>query len=134
MDLSRLTQIRSAKTRSISPENHTGAPGAGGMCPLGEGSARHAARELGLGWKVNPFMVLKPGEVLTIADIDGSGVITWAIVNHPFGGLGVPVTRSGTVQLQACADALDQWPVQSIVFLLALFFAAFMGFKTGYRP
>lgn len=66
--------------------------------------------------------------------IDGSGVITWAIVNHPFGGLGVPVTRSGTVQLQACADALDQWPVQSIVFLLALFFAAFMGFKTGYRP
>lgn len=75
MDLSRLFEIKRAKTRSISPENTTGAPGKGGMCPLNEGSARRAARDLGLGWKVNPYMVLQPGEVLTIADIEGPGVI-----------------------------------------------------------
>jgi hypothetical protein len=75
MDLSKLSSIKKAKTRSISPENPTGAPGKGGMCPLEEGSAKRAARDLGLGWKVNPYTVLQPGEVCTIADIEGPGVI-----------------------------------------------------------
>jgi len=64
-----------AKTRSISPENFTGEKGRGGMCPLAEGSAKNAARDLGLGWKVNPYIVLQPGEVFTIADIEGPGCI-----------------------------------------------------------
>lgn len=65
--------------------------------------------------------------------IDAAGKISWSISNYPLNGF-LAVTKTGTVQLQTCVDALDQWPVQSIVFLLALFFAAFIGFKTGYRP
>ena len=34
------------------------------MCPLEQGSARHAARDLGTGWKVNPYIVMQPGEVI----------------------------------------------------------------------
>jgi len=64
-----------AKTRSISPENFTGEKGKGGMCPLEKGAAKHAAQSLGLGWKVNPYIVMQPGEVFTIADIEGPGCI-----------------------------------------------------------
>lgn len=74
-DLQNLTVLKSAKSRSISPENPTGAPGQGGMCPLELGSAKLAARDLGIGWKVNPHAILQPGEVLEIAAIDGPGVI-----------------------------------------------------------
>jgi len=64
-----------AKTRSISPENFTGEKGKGGMCPLEEGSAKNAARDLGVGWKVNPYIVMQPDETFTIADIEGPGCI-----------------------------------------------------------
>ena len=62
VDLSTLYRVSNAKSRSISPENLTGEPGRGGMCPLEEGSARRAARDLGLGWKVNPYLVI-PAEI-----------------------------------------------------------------------
>lgn len=65
--------------------------------------------------------------------IDGTGNITWAILNRPLTG-DQTATRSGTTQLPTCTESTDQWPVQSIVLIVALFFAAFMGFKTGYRP
>jgi len=64
-----------AKTRSISPENFTGEKGKAGMCSLENGVAKHAAHSLGLGWKVNPYIIMKPGEVFTIADIAGPGCI-----------------------------------------------------------
>ena len=64
-----------AKTRSISPENFTGEKGKGGMCPLEEGSARNAAKSLGVGWKVNPYIVMQPKEVFTIAEINEPGCI-----------------------------------------------------------
>ena len=70
-----LFQIMNAQSRSISPENLTGESGKGGMCPLEKGSARNAARELGLGWKVNPYLVVEPKSVIIMADICGSGVI-----------------------------------------------------------
>ena len=38
-------------------------------------NAHHAARELGVGWKVNPFVTIEPGETFTMAEIDESGVI-----------------------------------------------------------
>lgn len=75
MDLSKLSKIRNSRTRSISAENPTGAPGRGGSCPLEEGIARQAARDLGTGWKVNPYIRIQPGEKITIADIEGPGVI-----------------------------------------------------------
>ena len=71
-DLSRLSK---ARTRSISPENYTGAVGGGARCELADGFARNAARELGKGWKVNPFIVIPAGKTWEIASIDGPGVI-----------------------------------------------------------
>lgn len=73
--MSDLTRLSHAKTRSISPENLTGAPGAGGMCELEDGNARTAARDLGKGWKVNPYVHIQPGETFEMASIDGPGVI-----------------------------------------------------------
>jgi len=74
-NLRNLTKLADAKTRSISPENFTGEKGKGGMATLEEGSAAHAARNLGQGWKVNPYINIKPGETFTLGEINGSGVI-----------------------------------------------------------
>lgn len=66
--------------------------------------------------------------------ISGSGLITWLISNRPFSSTSA-TTRTGTTQLPICADTgMDQWPVQSAVFYLALFFAFAIGFRTGFRP
>jgi len=75
MNLGNIYRLSDAKTRSISPENFTGEPGKGGMATLENGSAKDAGRELGLGWKLSPFVVIKPGETFTMADIKGSGAI-----------------------------------------------------------
>lgn len=73
MNLGNLSRISGAKTRSISPENFKGAKGAGGMAT--EGTGANCARELGQGWKISPSVVIKPGQVFEIADIEGSGAI-----------------------------------------------------------
>ena len=70
-----LTRPLGRITRSISPENLTGEPGKGGLCPAEEGSARRAARELGTGWKTNPYTVVQAGETITMADIRGMGMV-----------------------------------------------------------
>ena len=75
MGLSDLCRVSDAKTRSISPENFSGKKSKGGMATLKEGSAAHAARELGQGWKVNPFVVIKPGTTFTMAEMEGPGMI-----------------------------------------------------------
>ncbi len=67
--------LKDAQTRSISPENFTGEKGKGGMATLEEGSAAHAARELGQGWKVNPYVHIPPGTTFTLGEIEGSGII-----------------------------------------------------------
>ena len=74
-NLSNLFMTSDAKTRSISPENFTGEKGKGGMSKLGEGAASHAARELGQGWKVSPFINIEPGQTYTLAEIEGPGSI-----------------------------------------------------------
>ena len=75
MNLGNIFRLSDAKTRSISPENFTGEPGKGGMATLEQGNARAAARELGVGWKVNPYIHIEPGKTYTLAEIDGSGAI-----------------------------------------------------------
>ena len=74
-ELGTLYRLNNAKSRSVSPENFTGEKGKGGMATLKEGSAASAARELGQGWKVNPYIRIKPGETFTLADIKGPGII-----------------------------------------------------------
>lgn len=70
--LSNLTTKKDIRTFSVSPENLTGEKGKGGMAI--EGSASKAARELGQGWKVNPYLVVEPG-VTVLADVKGQGAI-----------------------------------------------------------
>lgn len=82
MNLGNLSRLSDAKTRSISPENFTGEKGKGGMAdPVKNkgqrnvANAANEARELGVGWKVNPFIVVKSGETITIAEMEGPGAI-----------------------------------------------------------
>ncbi|MBP8990015.1 MAG: DUF2961 domain-containing protein [Clostridia bacterium] len=73
--LATLSKLSGAKTRSISPENYDGSPAGGARCELEEGVAKQAARDLGKGWKVNPYVIIEPGKTFEIASIDGPGAI-----------------------------------------------------------
>lgn len=73
LNLGNLCRLSHAKTRSISPENFTGEKGKGGMSV--DGPAAKAARDLGQGWKVSPYVIIKPGETLVMAEISGPGAI-----------------------------------------------------------
>src|SRR5215204_2746680 len=82
MNLSNLSRLSDAKTRSISPENYTGEKGKGGMAdPKADSGKRnianaaHNARDLGQGWKVNPFVEIRGGETFTLAEVQGSGAV-----------------------------------------------------------
>src|ERR1043166_8632174 len=72
-NLNNLYRVSDAKTRSISPENLTGEKGKGGMAATG--NAAEAARDLGQGWKVNPFVIIEPGKTFTLGEIEGQGAI-----------------------------------------------------------
>ncbi len=71
--LNNLTTKKDITTFSVCPENLTGEKGMGGMAV--EGTAANCARDLGQGWKVNPFIVLQPSETAVLADIKGQGAI-----------------------------------------------------------
>lgn len=73
MNMGNLSKLSHAKTRSISPENFTGEKGKGGMST--DGLAKNAARDLGQGWKVSPYINIKPKETFVLAEIDGPGAI-----------------------------------------------------------
>ena len=73
MHLGNLWQLSSAKTRSLSPENFSGAKGQAGMAT--EGLCADNARELGRGWKISPAVEIPAGGVYTIADISGPGAL-----------------------------------------------------------
>ncbi|HEY6435244.1 MAG TPA: hypothetical protein VIY47_01525, partial [Ignavibacteriaceae bacterium] len=62
-----------AKTRSISPENFTGAKGEGGKATTGTGAG--PSKELGKGWKVSPSVIIKSKTTFTVAEINGQGSI-----------------------------------------------------------
>lgn len=73
VNLGNLYRLSSARSRSISPENFTGEKGKGGMATEGTGAS--CARGLGQGWKVSPSIRIEPGEVRTLAEIEGPGAI-----------------------------------------------------------
>lgn len=81
MNMGNLYRLSDAKTRSISPENFSGEKGKGGMADPADkdkpntANAAWAARDLGKGWKVNPYVKIKAGETFTMAEIDGPGAI-----------------------------------------------------------
>lgn len=67
--------LQDAQSRSISPENPDGRRGGGSRATLEQGSAGREASELGLGWKVNPYIVIKPGQRVVLGEADGPGII-----------------------------------------------------------
>jgi len=71
--LNYLTNQKNVRTFSVSPENLTGEKSKGGMAK--EGSGSYAARELGQGWKINPYLVVQPSETVVLADVQGQGAI-----------------------------------------------------------
>src|SRR5699024_11029316 len=74
-DIMDLTRPLGARTRSITAENPTGAPGQGGRIEMGSHSTAYASRELPLGWKKSPCIDLKGNETRVLAEIEGPGVI-----------------------------------------------------------
>jgi len=116
-----LYKLKDAKTRSISPENFTGEKGKGGMATLEEGSAARAARELGQGWKVNPYVRIKPGTTFTLGEIDAAGII-----NH------IWMTPVGDYRLMILRFYWDGEQEPSIEVPVGDFFAA--GWGMGNEP
>jgi len=119
--LGNLYQIQNGQSRSISPENFTGEKGKGGMATLEEGSAARAARELGQGWKVNPYVRISPGETFEMGTINGSGII-----NH------IWMTPTGNYRLSIFRIYWDEEPEPSVEVPVGDFFAA--GWGNGREP
>jgi hypothetical protein len=73
LSMGNLYRTSDAKSRSISPENFTGEKGKAGMSI--DGPATNAAKNLGQGWKVSPYVHIQPGKTFTLAEIKGPGCI-----------------------------------------------------------
>lgn len=73
--------LRDVRSRSSSAENPQGLAGRGGTATSGTGQA--AARDLGVGWKVSPSIVVDPGAQVSLAEITGPGVVrhVWLTVS-----------------------------------------------------
>jgi len=119
--MGQLCHLEDAETRSISPENFTGEKGKGGMATLEEGTAARAARELGQGWKVNPYVHIEPGTTFTLGEIEGSGVI-----NH------IWMTPVGDYRLMILRFYWDGETEPSVEVPVGDFFAA--GWGMGKEP
>src|ERR1700761_9155499 len=68
-----LSRLTDAQSRTISPENRTGAKGAAAQDA--DGVAAAAARDLGRGWKISPYVRIEAGQTLDLADGEGPGGI-----------------------------------------------------------
>lgn len=67
------------------------------------------------------------------ATIDSSGVVSWSISHRIFTGMGSTV-RTGTTALMQCdTPTMSQYSEQSLFFIVAIFFAAIHGLKTGFH-
>uniref|UniRef100_UPI00321628FB glycoside hydrolase family 172 protein n=1 Tax=uncultured Draconibacterium sp. TaxID=1573823 RepID=UPI00321628FB len=121
LNMGNLYRLSNAESRSISPENFTGEKGKGGMATLEEGSAARAARELGQGWKVNPYINIKPGETFVLGEIDGEGVL-----QH------IWMTPSGDYRGNIIRIYWDDEETPSVEVPLGYFFAS--GWGRHYEP
>lgn len=111
-----LTKLHGFETRSVCPENRTGEKAMGGRTQLEDGTAKLAARDLGTGWKVNPYLHIAPGETLELANISGPGAI-----NH------IWLTPTGVVRNQILRFYWDDSEIPSVETPLGDFFACGWG-------
>jgi hypothetical protein len=72
---SAMYMLSDAQSRAISPENLSGDKGGGSRVELADGTSGDHAKELGKGWKVNPFIRINAGQKLVLGQDDGPGVI-----------------------------------------------------------
>jgi hypothetical protein len=71
--MSGLSRLVDAQSRALTPENFGGAKGQAASSV--HGAAATAARDLGRGWKISPYISIAPGAVFELADITGPGVV-----------------------------------------------------------
>lgn len=65
--------------------------------------------------------------------ITETGLITWTIAHRPLTDTASTV-RTGTTQLLPCSvPKTNQWPIETLVWICAVFFAAVLGFRCGFR-
>ena len=126
--LNNLTTKKNIRTFSVSPENPTGEKGAGGKAMTGSGS--YAARDLGQGWKVNPYIIVRPGETAVLADVMGEGAIKhiWITDSAPAGRLLIlriyfdghknPAVEAPLSDFFACADYTEYRQLSSLAMCL----------------
>ena len=125
--LNNLTTKKNIRSFSVSPENLSGKAGMGGMATLEDGSAAYAARELGQGWKVNPYIVVPPESKAILADIKGQGAIKhiWItdsaragrllILRIYFDGAEKPQVEAPLSDFFASADYIEYRQLSSLV-------------------
>jgi len=78
--LAELPVLTNAETRMVSPENPTGEKGKGAMAVPNVKDptlpfSSWVAEGLGQGWKVSPFIKVKPHQTVTLMDVAGPAVI-----------------------------------------------------------
>lgn len=124
--LQNLTLKKDIRTFSISAENPTGKKGEGAKATLAEGSAAAAARDLGQGWKVNPYTVVEAGKTAVLADIKGEGSIKhfWIVDTLPgarqlilrifFDGQSSPAVHAPLSDFFANADSREYRQISSL--------------------
>ena len=94
LGLGALPLLSEARTRSVSPENPTGAKGRGGRAvpDPSDPDLPHSqfAERLGQGWKVRPFLKPRAGETVTLMDVAGPGMIqhVWMTTEQDWKGNG----------------------------------------------
>lgn len=77
-ELGNIFKASNAESRSITAENPTGEKGRGSTATFEttlHNPSANAARELGVGWKLSPCVLVKAGETFTVMDNEGPGVI-----------------------------------------------------------
>ena len=83
LDVSFVSRLGASRTRSFCPENPHGEAGRAAMAEVG--SASRAARDLGRGWKVDPYVDIAPGATHELANLDEPGCVRhlWATTDRP---------------------------------------------------
>ena len=72
-NLGGLARLSDGQSRSLSPENPTGARNGGALATTGTG--QKAARDLGVGWKISPSIRIEGQTTVVVGEIEGAGLI-----------------------------------------------------------
>lgn len=131
-------KLEKVQTRSFSPENFDGAKGAGAKAVNGTGA--HAARELGIGWKVSPSIEIGPGETAVLADVGESGQINHIWMTTDFTKMRSLVIRmywddekSPSVEIPAADFFCDGWCERPFVNSKTILLLSANGYNSYWR-